>query len=131
MRKLLFVALLVSPIPAMAQSLITVTPQQCVWRAGDELAWAAPNLDETGWQPYTSWTINSKHPRIWIRCHTDLSYLRHVDQPSVQISLYAAYQIFEDGRSMGAALADTAQNFGQQDDITVLTITFAPVALHA
>ncbi len=28
-----------------AQSIIAITPQQCVWRAGDNPAWAASNLD--------------------------------------------------------------------------------------
>ena len=42
-----------------AQTIVTVSPQQCVWRAGDNPAWAAPNLDETGWQPYTHWKPQS------------------------------------------------------------------------
>jgi sigma-B regulation protein RsbU (phosphoserine phosphatase) len=86
-----------------AQTILTVSPQQCVWHAGDDPAWAAPNLDETGWQPYANWKLNPAEPRIWIRCHADLSSLRPVDQPALQVTLYAAYQIFADGRLIGTA----------------------------
>ncbi len=86
-----------------AQTVLTVSPQQCLWRAGDDPAWAAPNLDESGWQPYANWKLDPAEPRIWIRCHTDLSALRPVDQPALQITLYAAYQIFADGRLIGTA----------------------------
>jgi hypothetical protein len=50
------VALLASVFPAAlaAQSVITIAPQQCVWRGGDDPGWAAPQLDETGWLPYST-----------------------------------------------------------------------------
>ncbi|HEY1804294.1 MAG TPA: PP2C family protein-serine/threonine phosphatase [Terracidiphilus sp.] len=86
-----------------AQTIVTVSPQQCVWRAGDDLAWAAPTLDETGWKPYSNWVPSTAEPRIWVRCHPNLSSLRQVDQPALQVTLYAAYQLFADGRSLGSA----------------------------
>ncbi len=55
-----------------AQSLVSVSPQQCVWRAGDNPAWAAPNLDETGWQPSAQWKLPLEEPHLWARCHADL-----------------------------------------------------------
>jgi hypothetical protein len=86
-----------------AQTILTISPQQCVWRAGYDPAWAAPNLDESGWQPYANWKLNPAEPRIWIRCHRDLSSLRAVDQPALQVTLYAAYQVFANNRLIGAA----------------------------
>jgi hypothetical protein len=51
--------LLLFPGVLAAQSILTTPPQRCVWRAGDNPAWVAPNLDESGWQPYTQWKLNS------------------------------------------------------------------------
>ncbi len=90
-------------VAAQGQGLITISPQQCVWHAGDDPAWAAANLDESGWQPYTNWRLNPAEPRTWIRCHADLSSLSYVDQPALQVTLYAAYQVFADGHLIGSA----------------------------
>ncbi len=89
-----------------AQTIITVSPQQCVWHAGDNPAWAAPNLDETGWQPYTRWNrskIDPDEPHHWVRCHADLSTLRGTAHPAVQVQLLAAYQLFVNGEPIGGA----------------------------
>jgi hypothetical protein len=46
MRRLILISLAcAAPLPA--QSVVTITPQQCVWHAGDNPAWAAPTLDES------------------------------------------------------------------------------------
>ncbi|MGO9323209.1 MAG: PP2C family protein-serine/threonine phosphatase [Terracidiphilus sp.] len=96
----LFVAL---PGALSAQTIITVAPQQCVWRAGDNPAWAAPSLDESGWQPYAQWKERYDEPRIWVRCHADLSSLRTLVHPAVQVALNAgyAYQLFVNGTQIG------------------------------
>jgi len=49
MSKLILLFLLPLPVAAFGQSIITISPQQCVWRAGDNPAWAAENLDQTDW----------------------------------------------------------------------------------
>ncbi len=90
-------------VPLAGQSLTTISPQQCVWHAGDNPAWAAPNLDESGWQPYADWKPGPSDPRIWIRCHANLSSLRAAEEPSVQIRFYSAYQLYVDGRPIGSA----------------------------
>ena len=41
MSKLVLLFLLLWPVAAFGQSIITISPQQCVWRAGDNPAWAA------------------------------------------------------------------------------------------
>lgn len=86
-----------------AQSVISVPPQQCVWRAGDDPAWAAPNLDENGWLPYAQWQVPPEQPHIWVRCHADLGALRGLAHPAIQIGLDGAYQIFVNGASVGGA----------------------------
>jgi hypothetical protein len=63
MRKLALLLLLI-PTALSAQSIQTISPQQCVWRAGDNPAWAAPNLDDSGWQSYAQWRLTSGHLRI-------------------------------------------------------------------
>jgi hypothetical protein len=102
MRKL---ALLLLFVPAVlpAQSVLTISPQQCVWHAGDDPAWAAPNFDDSAWQPYSKWNPLSQEPHIWIRCHADLSPLQNAPRPALQIALYAAYEVYVDGRPIGAA----------------------------
>ncbi len=95
--------LLILAAKLAAQSVITIPPQQCVWRAGDDPAWAAPNLDESAWQPYTEWQPRPHKSQLWVRCHADLAPLRNDAQPAVQVSTFAAYQLYLNGQFLGAA----------------------------
>ncbi len=99
----IFFVLLCATAALAAQSVIIVSPQQCVWRAGDYPAWAAPNLDESAWKPYTGWKLNPDQPHYWVRCHADLSPLQGLAHPAIQVTLYAAYQIYLDGAPIGEA----------------------------
>ena len=101
MRRLAMLLLLPAALPA--QTIQVMPPQQCTWNAGDNPAWAAPTLDDSAWQPYSTWNPLSQEPRIWIRCRADLSALKNAAQPSLQIALYAAYEVFVDGRLVGSA----------------------------
>jgi serine phosphatase RsbU (regulator of sigma subunit) len=91
------------------QSLLTIAPENCVWHAGDDvgdgvggaLHWAAPGLDESEWKPYPLWKLNQDEPRIWIRCHVDLSTLHATARPALQLSLRAAYELFVNGYPAG------------------------------
>jgi sigma-B regulation protein RsbU (phosphoserine phosphatase) len=103
MRKFMLVFALACPLASVGQSTITVSPQQCVWRAGDNPAWAAPDLDESGWQPNPHWQRFSPAAHIWMRCHTNLSSLKNEKQPAIQITLYGAYQLFVNGELIGGA----------------------------
>jgi Stage II sporulation protein E (SpoIIE) len=102
MRKVLVLLWLCLPAVLFAQE-VKIPPGACVWRAGDDPAWAAPTLDESGWLPYSAWPQSLAQPHIWIRCHADLSALRGVAQPALQIRLYAAYQVFVNNRLTGSA----------------------------
>ncbi len=79
-----------------AQAVITVAPQQCVWRAGDNAAWAAPNLDESGWQHLPSAAMPDS-AFFWIRCPVPLGDLRAVPHPALAAMIPAAYQEYVQG----------------------------------
>jgi hypothetical protein len=104
MRNSILALLVLAPASLSAQTaVISIPTQQCVWRAGDDMRWAAPAIDETGWQPFTQWKLNPSEPRIWVRCHADLSPLRGLARPAIQVNFYAAYQLFVNGEPVGAA----------------------------
>ena len=103
MSKPVLLLLLLWPLPAFGQSIVTVSPQHCVWRFGDNPAWFAPNLNETGWQPSAQWKLPVEEPHLWARCHADLSSLRGTVHPAIQISLEGAYQLFVNGVRVGEA----------------------------
>ncbi len=86
-----------------AQSVVTIAPQQCVWHSGDNPAWAAPNLDDSSWQPLVTWKRQTSDPRFWIRCSADLSALRSLAHPALQIAYYDAYQLNLNGMPIGSA----------------------------
>jgi hypothetical protein len=102
MLKLILISL-VCAAPLAAQSVVTIAPQQCVWRAGDNPAWAAANLDENHWQPFNTWRKKSSDPRFWIRCHADLSALPPLAHPALGVSFYDAYQLYLNGAPIGSA----------------------------
>lgn len=89
-------------LPAAAQSVLNIPVQQCAWHAGDDTRWAAQQLDENGWQPYSSWKSSATEPHLWVRCRVDLSALRSEAHPAIQVSLYSAYQVYLDGTLIGA-----------------------------
>jgi serine phosphatase RsbU (regulator of sigma subunit) len=124
MRKLILILLvcaapLVTHCVAIAQSVVTVAPQQCIWRAGDNPAWAATSLDESGWQPYSAWKLDAHSPRIWVRCHTDLRLLRPLNQPALQVHLHAATQVFVNGALAGSSGDIVSGQFSLGDFYTV------------
>ncbi|MGC2619995.1 MAG: hypothetical protein WA414_13210, partial [Acidobacteriaceae bacterium] len=95
--RLSLILLLLLPHALHAQSLITLTPQQCEWHAGDNPAWAAPSFDDSAWQPYASWKIDDHTPHMWVRCHTSLTPLRTLAHPALQVHLDAASAVYLNG----------------------------------
>ena len=106
-RLLSLLALLAVLAPVRAQTLaqgwITVAPEQCVWHAGDDPAWAASNLDDSAWKPYSAWKLDVHTPRFWVRCHVSLAPLGSLSRPALQVHLYAASQLFVDGVLIGSS----------------------------
>jgi hypothetical protein len=108
MRKLILISLvcaapLASQSVAAAQSVVTIAPQQCVWHTGDNPAWAAAAIDESGWQPLATWKRQNSSPSFWIRCHADSSALPPLAHPALEISFYDAYQLYLNGAPIGGA----------------------------
>lgn len=92
---------LVWPAALRAQSIVVISPQQCSWHAGDDPAWAAPSFDDSTWQlPAQSKQLDQ--PRFWVRCHADLSSLRTLPHPALQVLQNTAYQVYLDGNLIGA-----------------------------
>src|SRR6516225_8015657 len=111
MRKVVLLALLSLPIFAIGQSIVRVSSQECVWRAGDDLQWAAASLDESAWSPFEQWKLQPDQPRIWVRCHTDFSSLKSIPDPALQVTLFGAYQLFVSGIPIGSAGSLRSGNF--------------------
>jgi Stage II sporulation protein E (SpoIIE) len=111
MRKLIPLLLLALPLPAFAQSVITIDTQQCVYHAGDNTAWAALALDESDWRPYSEWMPTLGQPRIWVRCHVDLSSFRALPRTAIQVRLHSSYQLYFNGVPIGGSGNLSSGNF--------------------
>ena len=94
---------IVAPAESVTPGILTVPQNQCVWRIGDDGAWSAATLDESGWQSNPHWQGLSPAVHIWVRCHVDLSDLITEKQPALQVTMYGAYQVFVNGKLLGSA----------------------------
>jgi serine phosphatase RsbU (regulator of sigma subunit) len=124
MRKLILISMvcaapLASLSLAAAQSTVTIAPQQCVWHAGDNPAWAEPAFDDSAWQPYSAWQFDLHTSRIWVRCHANLAVLRSLNDPAIQVHLHAASQVFVNGALVGSSGNITSGQFSLADFYTV------------
>ncbi len=102
MPKTIALLALLFPCALAAQSVVGISTQQCVWHAGDDARWAAQQLDETGWLPYSNWKASTSDPHLWVRCRVDLGALQSEAHPAIQVSLYSAYQLYLNGTLIGA-----------------------------
>jgi hypothetical protein len=91
------------PAQSIIPGSVTIPTSQCVYRSGDDPAWAAPSIDDSAWKPNPHWQGLPDQAHIWVRCHADLSSIQAEAHPAIQITLYAAYQLFLDGRAIGGA----------------------------
>jgi serine phosphatase RsbU (regulator of sigma subunit) len=64
---------------ALSAQFTQVPDSQCVYRLGDNPAWAAPNVDPTGWKPYTDYRETGDAWVLWVRCRAsfDASGIQH------------------------------------------------------
>lgn len=142
MRRLIACLLVCFSASVCAQS-IQVKPQQCVWRGGDDVAWAAPGLDDSGWTLLTKTTLpDAAH--LWIRCHVPLDRLRGVEKPSITVHLVSAYELFFQGVREGGngnlrsgyfsadrtRIYPIALSGGSAPGIIALRITYRAYAAH-
>ena len=105
MRRVAALLLLALTAPALrgqtVAGILTISPQQCIWRVGDNPGWAAPTLKESGWQALAQWEALPDQARIWMRCRVDPTSFRNLDHPAVQVRLLAAYEVFFNGVPLG------------------------------
>jgi hypothetical protein len=99
-----FLLLLLLPLPIAAQSSLSIAPQSCVWKQGDDMRWAAPDLNESDWQPAATWVpLATPTPYFWLRCRFDPGQLAAAVRPQLQVSGDLAWQVFANGRAIGAS----------------------------
>ncbi len=95
---LLLALLLLPPFACFAQTSLSTSPKNCVWRAGDDPAWAAPALDDSSWLPAARWPgVATPTSNFWLRCRLDPGALAPEVQPVLQVSGDLSYQLFVDG----------------------------------
>src|SRR6202035_5628148 len=100
--RLIFLELFFMPAWAFGQSaIVSINTHSCVWHAGDDERWAAPALDESGWQSYFPRFLQLRDPHFWVRCHADLSSLHGLARPVIQVNFISDYQLFVDGQPVG------------------------------
>jgi len=103
-RKATLLFLLLVPALTFGQSaIVSINTHSCVWHAGDDIRWAAPALDESGWQSYFPRFLQLRDPYFWVRCHADLSSLHGLARPVIQVNFISDYQLFVDGQPVGGA----------------------------
>ena len=67
-------------MPCALSAQITQVPfDQCVYRLGDNPAWASVNIDPSGWKPYTGYRETGDAYVVWVRCTAafDTSGIQH------------------------------------------------------
>ena len=101
MRNWLLALIVAWPLSLCAQAIVTVPPEQCIYKVGDDPRWAAADLDESGWKPFSEYALAGDMTVLWARCHTNVD-LTAAQQPAEFIeSQEAALQAFVNGRPIG------------------------------
>ncbi|MBI3210383.1 MAG: serine/threonine-protein phosphatase, partial [Candidatus Solibacter usitatus] len=90
-------------LPLFAQSVLTVTPTSCVYKEGDDAAWAKPDFDDRDWSPTRPDLERlATSPYLWTRCRLDLRPLARTDPVEVQVQTEGAWQMFVNGEAAGS-----------------------------
>lgn len=102
MHRYLVFLMLSTPMLVAAQAVVSISPDQCVWRAGDDLAWASPDMNESGWRPYSDWQINPDESKVWVRCRAVAPNVA-AEPTGIQVRLFAAFELYVNGEKAGSA----------------------------
>ena len=98
-RNWLLVLLMALPCALSAQ-IIQVPFDQCVYRLGDNPAWAAVNVDPAGWKPYNDYRLTGDAYVVWVRCRASFD-TKGIQQPVLVVGNDGPEetQLFVDGQS--------------------------------
>lgn len=117
MRKWLFAVVIAAPCALSAQ-VSQVPDGQCLYQLGDNPAWAAANVDPSGWKPYTEYRMTDDAWVLWVRCRIAFD-ARGMQSPAVGAGADGPERmtVFVDGQAVNATGAywifpvaqDTAQ----------------------
>ncbi len=112
----LFAAAVLFAVSAFGQ---TVEMSNCVYRGGDDPAWAAVGYDDSGWAR----TPNGLPGGLWMRCRGTLPV--KTSPLYVQLNLSAAWELYANGRKIGT-FGDPASGFATADTIQQRQIPAEP-----
>ncbi len=84
---------------ALFAQLTQVPFDQCVYRLGDNPAWAAANVDPSGWKPYTEFSETGDAYAVWVRCRATFD-THGIQQPVLAVGTdgFDRADIFVDGQ---------------------------------
>ncbi len=93
------IAFLLAAPCALPAQFTQVPESQCVYRLGDNPAWAAANVDPSGWKPYTDYRETGDAWILWVRCRASFDS-SGIQQPIVVASGDGPVQsdLFVDGQ---------------------------------
>ena len=129
MKKWLLAWIVALPVSLCAQVIVTVPPEQCVYKVGDDPRWAAADLDESGWKPETQYKMTGDMTVVWARCHTNVD-LAGVRQPAVGFDTgSSALQVFVNGRPIGG-IVDTWAGYDSAETIEKRVLPLPPDLAH-
>lgn len=91
---------------ALRAQMAQIPFDQCVYRLGDNSAWATGNVDPSGWKPYTEYRMTGDTYLIWVRCSANFDTNR-IQNPAVDVSTAGVpdqirVDVYVDGRQVGA-----------------------------
>jgi hypothetical protein len=89
---------------AIYGQIVQVPFDQCVYRLGDNPAWAAANVDPSGWKPYTEYRETGDAYVMWVRCRATFE-ISGVQHPAVSVGSDGPEQVqaFVDGQPVNAS----------------------------
>ncbi len=125
MRNWILASIVALPVSLCAQAIVTVPPEQCVYKVGDDPRWAAADLDESGWMPETQYKLTGDMTVLWVRCHTSAN-LTAAQQPAVEFARQrSTLQAFVNGQPIGG-VADTGAGYGSAETIEKQLLPLPP-----
>jgi phosphoserine phosphatase RsbU/P len=86
--------------PAPPQPVVTVPQANCFAHSGDNSAWAATDLNTSGWMPLPQFQPSGSDTVFWVRCNT-IQNLAPLPDPAVQVLDVYAGSVWVNGQQVG------------------------------